>query len=246
VIERFASARLAMRPLRADDAEALHEAYRDAELMRWWSSGPHSSVEETRDYLTSRTDNDDWRAWAITLAEDDRAIGTLSATQRRPGVVEIGFLLVRREWNKGYAGEAVASLLDWLFDNGARRVFADTDPENDASIALLQRLGFRREGVLRAEWETHIGVRDSVILGLLKDEWRTPVAPAGSAAVSNALLAPLWATGFMLGLTGVGLALVPKVPRALALAVVALGLLHAVAAIVLRRRSVSSSASTRA
>ena len=138
-----------------------------------------------------------------------------------------------------------SDLLDQLFDNGARRVFADTDPENDASIALLQRLGFRREGVLRAEWETHIGVRDSVILGLLKDEWRTPVAPP-AGAVSHALLVPLWATGFMLGLTGVGLALVPRVPRGVALAVVALGLLHAVAAIVLRRRSVSSSASTRA
>ena len=40
-------------------------------------------------------------------------------------------------------------------------------------IALLERLGFRREGLLRAEWETHIGVRDSVILGLLRDEWRS-------------------------------------------------------------------------
>jgi RimJ/RimL family protein N-acetyltransferase len=52
-------------------------------------------------------------------------------------------------------------------------VFADTDPENAASIALLERLGFRREGLLRGEWETHIGVRDSVILGLLRDEWRS-------------------------------------------------------------------------
>jgi RimJ/RimL family protein N-acetyltransferase len=51
-------------------------------------------------------------------------------------------------------------------------VFADTDPENAPSIALLERLGFRREGLLRGEWETHIGVRDSLILGLLRDEWR--------------------------------------------------------------------------
>jgi ribosomal-protein-alanine N-acetyltransferase len=235
-----------MRPLALADADALHEAYRDADLMRWWSSGPHASIEETQGYLAARIDDADWQIWAITLAEDDRAIGTVAAMQRRPGVFEVAFLLVRREWSKGYAGEAVARLLDLLFEEGARRVFADADPDNDASIRLLQRLGFRREGVLRAEWQTHIGVRDTVILGLLRDEWRAPVAPAATAAVSNALLAPLWATGFMLGLTGVGLALVPKVPRAIAVAVVALGLLHAVAAIVLRRRSLSSSASTRA
>lgn len=238
-----------MRPLRAADAGALHEAYRDVDLMRWWSSAPHGSPEESHAYLASRIDRADWQGWAITLAGDDRAIGTLAATQRRSGVVEIGYLLVRREWGKGYAGEAVSRLLDLLFEEeGIRRVFADTDPDNDASILLLERLGFRREGVLRAEWETHLGVRDSLILGLLRDEWRTPVtARAASAApVSNALLAPLWATGLMFGLTGVGLGMIPSVPRAIAAAVILLGLLHGVAATVLRRRALSSSASSRA
>ena len=177
------SGRLAMRLLREDDAEALHEAYRDVDLMRWWSSAPHASLDETRAYVTERVDRSDWQGWAITVAEDDRAIGTLAATRRRPGVFEIGFLLVRREWGEGYAGEAVGRLLDVLFEEeGARRVFADADPDNSASILLLQRLGFRREGVLRAEWETHIGVRDSMILGLLRDEWRAPVAAETAAA----------------------------------------------------------------
>ncbi|MDP3782205.1 MAG: GNAT family protein, partial [Sphingopyxis sp.] len=42
---------------------------------------------------------------------------------------------------------------------------------NCGSIALLERLGFQYEGRLRGEWETHIGVRDSLIFGLLRDEW---------------------------------------------------------------------------
>ena len=52
-----------------------------------------------------------------------------------------------------------------------RRIFADTDPDNLGSIALLERLGFQYEGRLRGEWETHMGVRDSLIFGLLRDEW---------------------------------------------------------------------------
>jgi len=169
----IASARLVMRPVRASDAAALHEAYRDPELMRWWSSAPHATLAETEAYLAPRVDLGSWRGWAITRAGDDRAIGTLGSTQRRDDVAEIGYMLVRSAWGQGFAREAVSRLLDLLFhEEGQRRAFADVDPDNAASLGLLEALGFRREGLLRAEWETHIGVRDSVILGLLSHEWR--------------------------------------------------------------------------
>ncbi|HVF94688.1 MAG TPA: GNAT family N-acetyltransferase [Sphingomonas sp.] len=167
------SARLIMRPVQPTDAAALHEAYRDPDLMRWWSSAPHTTLAETEAYLAPRTDQASWRGWAITRAGDDRAIGTMGSTQRRDGVAEIGYMLVRSAWGQGFAREAVSRLLDLLFhEEGQRRVFADVDPDNRGSLGLLEALGFRREGLLRAEWETHIGVRDSVILGLLADEWR--------------------------------------------------------------------------
>jgi [ribosomal protein S5]-alanine N-acetyltransferase len=169
--EPFITARLAMRAQAVDDAATLHEAYRDEELMRYWSSAPHATVEESAAYLMPRVDHEHWRGWSITLQGDDRAIGTLGASTRREGVSEIGYLLLRSAWGKGYAREAVTALIDLLFAEGNRRIFADTDPDNAASIGLLESLGFRREGLLRAEWETHIGVRDSVILGLLRDEW---------------------------------------------------------------------------
>jgi ribosomal-protein-alanine N-acetyltransferase len=102
------------------------------------------------------------------------AIGWVAAGEKRQGgVTEIGYILARDHWGKGIAAEAVSAVIDQLFAEGQRRIFADTDPENTASLALLDRLGFKREGYLRAEWETHIGVRDSVILGLLSDEWRS-------------------------------------------------------------------------
>ncbi|WP_394357175.1 GNAT family N-acetyltransferase [Sphingopyxis indica] len=49
-------------------------------------------------------------------------------------------------------------------------MFANTGPGNAGSIALLERLGFRREGRLRGEWPTHVGVRDSPIFGMLQGE----------------------------------------------------------------------------
>ncbi len=169
---RFHSARLAMRPQSVDDAEALFEAYADVELMRYWSSAPHTSIDETRAYLGERVDFPKWRGWTMTLQGDDRAIGTIAAGEVRTGVAEIGYLLARRYWGQGLAREGVTRLLDLLFvEEGWRRACADTDPENEASNNLLRALGFTLEGRLRGEWETHIGVRDSFIWGMLRDEW---------------------------------------------------------------------------
>ncbi len=169
--ETFSSERLDMRPQRVDDADWLFEAYGDAELMRWWSSAPHATIDDTRAYLAPRVAKPDWRGWAMIDRATGTAVGTLAAGEKRAGVVEIGYLLLRRHWGQGYAREGVSRLIDLLFAEGHRRIMADTDPDNTASNALLTRLGFTREGRLRAEWETHIGVRDSFIWGLLREEW---------------------------------------------------------------------------
>lgn len=164
------TARLVLRPRVADDAEALFPAFADVEAMRYWSSAPHASVEETR--ADFAREGGGWRVWAITLRHRDVAIGFVAAGEKRQGnVSEIGYMLARDHWGAGIAAEAVGAVIDRLFAEGQRRVFADTDPDNRASRALLERLGFRLEGLLRAEWETHIGVRDTTLYGLLPADW---------------------------------------------------------------------------
>lgn len=181
------SGRLVLRQVRLDDAEALFSVLSDVELMTWWSSGPHRSVEQTRAYLEPAA-RGEWRSWAITRAGEDVALGWVNAHERRENVSEIGYILARSAWGQGIAREAVTMLLDQLLvTEGQRRAFADADPENVASIGLLTSMGFQQEGHLRAEWETHIGVRDSLIFGLLRDEWlvrRSP--PADRANASSA------------------------------------------------------------
>ncbi|MHA6719946.1 GNAT family N-acetyltransferase [Sphingomonas sp. RS6] len=164
------SARLHLRPRTVDDAEALFPSLSDAALMHWWSHAPHGHVAQTRASF-ARTDPD-WRVWAITLAGDDRAIGYVAVGEKRQrNVSEVGYLLARAHWGRGIAEEALTRIIDQLFAEGQRRVFADTDPENVHSRNLLERLGFGLEGMLRAEWETHIGIRDTALYGLLKEDW---------------------------------------------------------------------------
>ncbi|MDO9361974.1 MAG: GNAT family N-acetyltransferase [Sphingopyxis sp.] len=166
------TARLVLRQLREDDAAALFPVLSDPEVMVWWSSGPHASPAETADYVKGNAaEGQGFDCWAIT-AGDDVALGWVILIDGKPDVKEIGYILNRDHWGNGIAREAVSRVIDHAFaDLKLRRIFADTDPENAGSISLIQRLGFQYEGRLRGEWETHIGVRDSLIFGLLQDEW---------------------------------------------------------------------------
>lgn len=167
-------ARISLRPRRESDAEALFATMSHPDSMQWWSREPFSDLEELRKYF-SPDETSGWKTWAVVKANStsDTAIGFVAAGTKRKGVTEIGYLVAREALGYGYGREAVSLLIDRLFAEGQRRIVADVDPENKASIALLTALGFKLEGHLRAEWETHIGIRDSLIYGLLAEEWQS-------------------------------------------------------------------------
>jgi RimJ/RimL family protein N-acetyltransferase len=63
--------------------------------------------------------------------------------------VELGYLLARAYWKQGYAREACRAAVSHLFGQGVHRIYAECDPENEASWYLLERLGFEREAHLK-------------------------------------------------------------------------------------------------
>lgn len=162
--------RLRLRSRNPDDATALFATMSDPVAMRW-SRAPFEDADELRDYFADFRGDRGWRCWAIARHGDSTALGFVATHAGRRGVSEVGYLLARDAWGQGIAHEAVAAVIDRLFAEGKRRVFADTDPDNRASNALLARLGFRREARLHREWETHIGWRDSVIWGVRRGDW---------------------------------------------------------------------------
>jgi len=77
---------------------------------------------------------------------------------------------MRREaTGRGLASKALKLVEDYAFGPlGLHRLAADIDPDNSSSISLFLRAGFEREGLLRGNWKTHLGVRDSVIMAKLR------------------------------------------------------------------------------
>src|SRR5690606_20120061 len=101
-----------------------------------------------------------------------RGAATRDQRDRQTRRAEVGFMLGRAHWGRGFAQEAVRAVLRFAFDRmDLHRVEADTHPDNAASLRLLERLGFRREGHLRERWFTFGAWSDSVLLGLLRSEF---------------------------------------------------------------------------
>jgi RimJ/RimL family protein N-acetyltransferase len=170
--------RLALRWLEAPDVDDLYRIFGDPLVMRYWSSPPlqdrtaaRALLAEIHDYFERR----ELFQWGVALAGDGPVIGTCTLAWLQPesARAELGFALGREHWGRGYMEEALRTLLDYAFGPlGLRRLEADIDPRNEASIRLTERLGFRREGLLRERWVTAGEVQDSLFYGLLRREWR--------------------------------------------------------------------------
>ena len=86
---------------------------------------------------------------------------------------ELGCWIAPDEQGEGYATEASELCLDHAFaDLGLHKVLARVFEHNDASMAVLDKLGFQREGRLREHDYIRGAYRDTLLFGLLAEEWR--------------------------------------------------------------------------
>lgn len=159
-----------MRPLEAGDERALYPAMSDPDLMRYWSRGAFTDMEDFRAYLFDR----EWggRTWIAVPQNGGQPVCRVVASKQGEEVCEIGYIIVPGNERKGIAKECVSALITHLFrEEGVHRIFGDVDPRNTASNKLLQSLGFTREAHMRDAMKTHIGWCDTWLWGLLEDEW---------------------------------------------------------------------------
>ena len=99
------------------------------------------------------------------------------ADREDPRIGELGYLLAPAFRGRGVMHAALTLLIDWALGEPFRveRIQAMTHPSNDASARVLERLGFAREGLLRAYRPARSGPReDRVVWSLLPIDWRAP------------------------------------------------------------------------
>ena len=131
--------RLKLRRARLDDLDAMHAILCDPVAMRYWSTLPHTSIEQSRAWLESMIDAPPDESDDFIVEHDGSVIGK-AGFWRFP---EIGYILHPDAWGKGLATEALSAIIAHGFEARNLDVIkADVDPRNHASLRLLQKLGF--------------------------------------------------------------------------------------------------------
>jgi RimJ/RimL family protein N-acetyltransferase len=169
--------RVRLRWVSADDVDSLFDVFSDPQVMRYWSSVPLANREaaaEMQRGIAAGNENDTMLKWGLALRESNILIGTATLFNLNldNGRAEIGYAMGRAHWGKGYMNEALQALVSHAFEiMQLRRLEADVDPRNSASIRSLERLGFQREGFLRERWHVGGEIQDAFFYGLLRREW---------------------------------------------------------------------------
>jgi 8-oxo-dGTP diphosphatase len=193
--EPLKTERLTLRPLTADDAEALHRLVNDWEVTRTLAEIP---------YPYPRSLADDWIGSTVAELADGTAyhlaitghegkqetlvgiVGLRLDRARRSG--RLGYWVGKAFWGHGVATEAARRLTSWGFANlPLDLIVAEVTEGNDGSCKVLRRVGFREIGTgVRASLTTRDEHTVTVFEATRDDIFGRPEAPAADAAVPDA------------------------------------------------------------
>ena len=172
--------RLHLRRLAESDAPDLLEFFSDPQVMRYYDC---EALNDAQAMLQFVRRFEGWFEagtgfrWGITLKGSPQVIGTcgLFFWHKPFRIATLGYELARPHHRQGIMGEALRAVLGFGF--GAlelNRITATVHTENAASIASLERLGFRREGLLRQAQFVNGGFDDLFAYALLRQQWAAP------------------------------------------------------------------------
>lgn len=153
-IPELESERLRLRAFRDDDLDAFHGIVADAEVMRFMG-GPRSRARAWADMAWSLGH---WQLrgygfWAVEEKASGALIGRIGLLNPEgwPGL-EVGWLLGRAFWGRGYATEGGRAALAFAFEHlGVPEVISLIDPDNGASVCVAERLGEELRGQAQVE-----------------------------------------------------------------------------------------------
>jgi ribosomal-protein-alanine N-acetyltransferase len=163
--------RVNLRVLEKEDLSLVTEWANDPEFSGEYEPLEQISYDEVEKWYVNLSSEE---KWFIIEKKDGNKIGQIFHSPRGPHFI-IGYKLLPSERNKGYGTEAVQVIVDYLFlSKNSVRIQAETNPRNMASQRVLEKAGFKREGLIRrsvfirGKWE------DGLLYSIIREEWKEP------------------------------------------------------------------------
>lgn len=152
----FETPRLHLRPYTPDDFEFAYRMHSSPEIMHYIKGAePDREVVRARTaiWLKYQQENPGYGVWMMEAPKNTEVIGygVIRHVEYTPGnEIEIGYVITREHWGKGYATEAVEGMITYaLASLGVKTLVAFTDEANNASNRVLEKCGFSRRGIQR-------------------------------------------------------------------------------------------------
>jgi len=175
--------RLLLRQITNDDVDILFKYWSDNEVTKFMNLSPFKSITQVLEMLRLLNDLFEQQQalrWGITTKFDGQIIGTCgynTGLNKDSFIGEIGYELGKEYWGFGYMQETLQALIEYGFQcMNLNRIEAYVMVENTVSLNLLNKLGFKREGILREHGYYKDSFWDEVICSLLKKEWESSTA----------------------------------------------------------------------
>ena len=171
--------RLVLRRLVDSDAAAITRLCQDREIAAGTLTIPypysHSDAVSWLAMDRQRFEAGTSLVWGIAT-QDGELVGTIGLNpDPAHDRAELGYWVGKAFWGRGYASEAGAAVLDYAFSPppavALNRVYAAHYPWNAASGRVLEKIGLKREGVLRSCRLSREGLVNEAIYGLLRSDW---------------------------------------------------------------------------
>ena len=175
-----------LRELRSSDAPSLVDQLSRPRVSRFIEPSP-STTDGFRHFIRwtrAERRKGALACYGIVLGRPARAVGIIQVwrVERDFSTAEWGFALGEPFWGTGVFMRAARLVLDVVFLHlGVYRLEARAVDANGRGNRALEKLGARREGVLRGSFHDGIVVRDHVMWSILAPEWRTDRVRGGHA-----------------------------------------------------------------
>lgn len=169
--------RLILRQMTPADVNDLLRHFGNPEVVRFIDAQPIKTLDQANEWLRwmgSFFSASDGLRWGVERKTTGEFIGSagLHSWNREANYAEIGYDLTPPHWGQGYATEVAQAIIEFAWEQmKLNRIEADVVSGNIASIRVLEKLGFRREGILRQRMRKGGNYYDVLLYGLLRCDY---------------------------------------------------------------------------
>lgn len=118
-----------------------------------FESYPDFTREKGRKEIEFRSKSDEF--YAIELKRENKVIGNIYMGKRDFNTRELGYVLNENYQHKGYGYAASKAMIEYMFENGIHRIYAECAPQNTPSWKLMEKLGMEREAFFKKNVSFH-------------------------------------------------------------------------------------------